>query len=141
DLVKRPGALDEPAIGRDPEIDLHEVARVAAGLRDDGLRALGDEWLVLVAADDQVDRGLVAELAIRVHVLMRDGDDELRAALAQRVRRVHADAQRIVEDHVAAARGALRGLGEREAEQADADAAEHDDAVGLRAAERAAGAW
>src|SRR2546425_10854567 len=59
------------------------VARVRARLRDDGLALLGDERLVLVAAEDHVHVGGGGERAVGAHVLVRDRDDELRAAAAQ----------------------------------------------------------
>src|SRR2546425_8717612 len=55
------------------------VARVRARLRDDGLALLGDERLVLVAAEDHVHVGDGGERAVGAHVRSEEHTSELQS--------------------------------------------------------------
>src|SRR5438034_1968976 len=134
-LAERPRALDEPPVPRDPEVHLHQIARVRARLRDERLALLGDQRLVLVAAQDHVDAGGAGERSVGGHPLMGDRHDELRPARPQPRRRLPARDARIAEDDVGARARDPRGLGRREPEEADREAVEGQEEVGPRAAE------
>ncbi len=134
-LAERPRALDEPPVPRDPEVHLHQIARVRARLRDERLALLGDQRLVLVAAQDHVEAGGPGERSVGGHPLMGDRHDELRPARPQPRRRLPARDARIDEDDVGARARDPRGLGRREPEEADREAIEGQEEVGPRAAE------
>ncbi len=136
-LAERPRALDEPPVPRDPEVHLHQIARVRARLRDERLALLGDQRLVLVAAQDHVEAGGPGKRSVGGHPLMGDRDDELRPARPEPRRRLPARDARIAEDDVGARARDPRGLGRREPEEADREAVEGQEEVGPRAAEDA----
>src|SRR5207237_5024019 len=97
--------------------------RVGAGLGEYGLALLGHQRLVLVTAQDHVDVGGGRERAVGAHVLVRDGDDEVRAAPAQIGGDGGARGRGVAEVDVGTARRRRRRLRRREAEQADVETA------------------
>src|SRR2546425_10032252 len=114
------------------------VARVRARLRDDGLALLGDERLVLVAAEDHVPVGGGGERAVGAHVLVRDRADGLCAAAGQAGGDGLSLGLGVAELDLRAGgrrRGRLRG---REAEEAEAEPAALQQPLARGAAERPA---
>ena len=136
DLVERPRALAPPAVATEPQVHLHQVARVRAGLGDEGLALLGDQRLVLVAAQDQIHVGALGHRAVLAHVQVRDGDDHLRTALPQIVAHLAGRGDRLADLDLRPRAGALHDLGGGEPEHADPDAGQREHHLALGAAER-----
>ena len=93
-----------------------------------------------MAAEDHIDVGALGQRAVLAHVQVGDRDDDLRAALAERLAHLPGRRERLAHLDVRSRAGALHHLGGGEAEDTDPHPGQGQEDLALRPAERTAAA-